>query len=469
MRSAKAQDYWAKVYKRKFPKYIEKIDLNGLNGISDIAISKGIFAICGLNGAGKSTIVSAIKDVIGISRSEYDKHRLGSAEISAMFHKEQSVSSYKNIDGHRLLDNEFSSDQICYLDCALNTSVQNYIVELNDLGDILDQYEEVELTTDEVEELNHIVGKHYSSCAVRMIENEDGSDSIPYCKVNVGDVDYDSRGMGSGEHFLFYIYLRIKEIKPGSILIIEEPETYISIVSQIRLVDYLAKQIAEKGICVILSTHSPYILKCIKNENIRVVSRLRNTVRITTPDAISAESILGLSSASKGTFFVEDRIACDYLSVCLEDFMPSVLREYTIDIVNGEAEISNRLQFPKSVNIKYQFIGVYDGDMRQRLNTVELNWPYCFLPGDEPIEKSFINFAEEPLGVSALSTILNKDEAELFHLVSSLEGTDYHDWFEELRKMLGIDGKALVRAFYYCMKDQYLKPNDFMEELLKLI
>lgn len=466
MRSAKAQDYWRKVHQRSYSSRFLEFDLDGLNNIGKVSVPNGIFAICGLNGAGKSTIISAIKDILGVPLSDYDSHRLGAKTVRAVFMNAGNQIQCANTDGQRLIDLGWTPDNIHYLDCARNSEIQDYLIAQPDLEELLDQFEEYEFTDDEVRELNHIIGKRYDSCGVRMLDEVEKHGSIPYFKVSVSGTDYDSRGMGTGEHFLFYLFWSIKSLNAGSILIVEEPETYVSIASQERLLNYLAMQIAKNGITVILTTHSPYILKEIKNENIRMVSRMGNVVNVSTPgESVSAEDILGMRSANKGTLFVEDRVAGDFLSVCLEDCASSLLREYTIDVVGGEAEITGRLKFPHSDKIKYNFIGVYDGDMRTKLDDTGLCWKYCFLPGAEPIEIEFQRFAEQQSGYKKLSEALNVDQDTMFAYIASLTGTDYHDWFEELRKRLAIDGKSLVRAFYHCMKDDYFNTSVFVEEL----
>ena len=466
MRSAKAQDFWRTVYQRSYSGKFVEFDLNGLNNIGKITAPNGIFAICGLNGAGKSTIISAVKSVLGIPLSDYDRHRLGEKTVCAVFSNKGTEVQCTNTKGQQLIDQGWGLDKIHFLDCASNAAIQDFLISQPDLDELLSQFEEYELTPEEVLELNNIVGKRYDSCGFRILEEIDDYGNIPYYSVSVGSVDYDSRGMGSGEHFLFYLFGSIKSIEKGSILFVEEPETYVSIASQERLLNYLAKQIADKGITVILTTHSPYILKQIRNENIRMVSRVNNMVNISIPgNAFSAEDILGMRSTNKGTFFVEDRVAADFLSVCLEDCAPILLREYTIDIVGGEAEISSRLKFPRSEKIKYNFVGLYDGDMRNRLDRTDLRWNYCFLPGEKPLEMLFQYFAEQQAGIEWLSDSLNVDQNILFAYIGSLTGTDYHDWFEELRKLLAIDGKMLVRAFYSGMKEKILNTDAFLTEL----
>ncbi|SEN98424.1 AAA domain-containing protein [Amphibacillus marinus] len=63
VRLARANDIWKTVYKRNYEHLIKDINLNGIGGINNVEFQKGIFAICGLNGTGKSTILSSLKDI----------------------------------------------------------------------------------------------------------------------------------------------------------------------------------------------------------------------------------------------------------------------------------------------------------------------------------------------------------------------------------------------------------------------
>lgn len=46
-----------------------------------------------------------------------------------------------------------------------------------------------------------------------------------------------------------------------------------------------------------------------------------------------------------------------------------------------------------------------------------------------------------------------------------LDGLDCHDWFIEFRKLLMIDGKALIEAFSQTMIKDSDKVNSFLDEL----
>lgn len=163
-------------------------------------------------------------------------------------------------------------------------------------------------------------------------------------------------------------------------------------------------------------------------------------------------------------------LAYDFLSIILEDKAPYVLKRYTIDIAEGgENAITQRLKFPQSDRIKYNFIGVYDGDMRKRLDTSELHWKRIFLPRDMPLEELYRNFLHNPKNIENFCKYLGKAENQIITMLATIDGEDYHDWFEKLRKFLGIDGKTLVRAFYNVMNDMNDATEAFISELKKYL
>lgn len=468
MRDAESRNYWNKAYKRLYGDSFIEIDLNGLNELNKISISKGITAICGLNGAGKSTIISAIKALIGLPLSEHDHQKLqrnlvyGTASIQG----ENILCSSR--EGDRLSDSGWDISKIRYVDCSASTNTQNYMIRQENLDELIEQYEEYALDDDSIKMISYLVGKKYESCGIWELVDVEGEDiTLPYFRVSVDGLEYDSRSMGSGEHFLLFLFWCINTTERDTLLLIEEPETYISITSQTSFSNYLGMQMAEKGTKVILTTHSPYILNNIKNANVRIVSRVGNRTTIRTPDEnMPAETVLGLSGEHVGTFFVEDRVAADLLAVILEDKAPHLLKQYTIDIATGGwSAVSERLSFPKSEKIRYKFIGVYDGDMRTCLDTDGLQWKWCYLPGDTAMEETFRGYSHNSDIVSKLSTCLNKNEDDIFTILSIIDGLDCHDWFEELRKRLSVDGRNLVSAFYQVAMKNDEKIDQFIVEL----
>lgn len=92
MRKAKETDYWDRAYKRKYLNSVSGIELNGLNDLQEISFSDGITAICGLNGAGKSTVVAAVKDILGVILTESDRHKLKGSTVNGKVVSEKKKS-----------------------------------------------------------------------------------------------------------------------------------------------------------------------------------------------------------------------------------------------------------------------------------------------------------------------------------------------------------------------------------------
>ena len=105
MRQAKVEDYWDRVKKNNYDIKIKELNLNGINGFGKIEFTGGIFAICGLNGVGKSTIIAALKDVLGIRLDKSDLYRIGNHECSAIVSKNNTEIQCKNIIKYKLSNN----------------------------------------------------------------------------------------------------------------------------------------------------------------------------------------------------------------------------------------------------------------------------------------------------------------------------------------------------------------------------
>lgn len=469
VRVARANDIWKTVFRRDYEYSIKDMSLNGVGGINNIEFQKGIFAICGLNGAGKSTIISSLKDILGLKVNNQDIKKINGSNISAnMFSKDQLLA-VSNQSESRFLDKTDQTASVYYLDYKQSINILDFLDQDN-LDELLDQYDENIFSQELIEDLNYIVGKEYDE--VTLFEIDDGEDVIPYFKVKTSELYYDSLGMGMGEHFLFYIFWVFYRIKGSGIILIEEPETFISINSQQKLMNFIAQKASKLGITVILASHSPYIIKKIKKENIIILSRYSNIVSVVKP-SIDKDSLvsLGLEFPKKGCIFVEDKVAELYLKTILSKNCAYVLRDYNIEFVNGHAAITERLGFPKSDKFTYKIIGVYDGDMIEEIEKIKsgIKWDYIFLPEKSAIELEFKRSLRRDIEQFASSLQIDKDE--LIHILSSIDGLDHHDWIEELSNRLGKDLSLIIGNLYEIWRNvegNQEKINTFIHEIKKL-
>ncbi|MFW3338754.1 ATP-dependent nuclease [Aliarcobacter butzleri] len=441
MREAKIDDYWRESFRTKKYQYVfDTILIDGKYGFEEIKINKGIFAICGLNGAGKSTIISYIKDVIGIDKNEYDNLKISGTTCTAKIENIGNLLS--NIDGQRLIDS-ISDDNIgSFIEYHDSLKVLNYLNQSN-LDELLEQFESNDFTEEEIELIGYLVGKEYDSCILTVIDNEI---PYPYFAVTTASLTYNSLSMGLGEHYLFYLFWKLKSINKADIVIIEEPETFVSIKSQERLMNFIAKLASKYGISFIITTHSPFILKKLESHNICVLSRFKDKTSVSyCSDKLSVLKTLGIEIATKGILFFEDKLALTFFnSLVSYTNINYLLEEYDTEIVKSESEITNRLKFNYSENFKYKLIGVYDGDMKVNKKKLEETnkWPFIFLPGTNCLEKDFKRVVSN--NIDNLEKIFNLEENSLVSILSDISGVEAHDWLYALSSKMKRDYNNLV-------------------------
>ena len=187
-----------------------------------------------------------------------------SATVNGKFECDNKKISCSNCNGKRLYDTGYDLDSIKYLDCDENIQIQEFNIRQANFEELLEQNEEYELLPEQISDICYLTGKRYQSCKIWEFEDIEGIGIVPFFNVTIDEIEYDSRSMGRGEHFLFYLFWYINKCNSGTIVIIEEPETYISICSQIHFANYLGKQIAKRDSGNCYDTFALFVRTCKK-------------------------------------------------------------------------------------------------------------------------------------------------------------------------------------------------------------
>lgn len=485
MKSARVNDYWKEVYSdsRRYSNYISEItfvDCNGFTG--SISVKPGITVFCGLNGAGKSSIIASIKKLLGISDDSVVSKNKFSGQVTgkAVINRSSFDISFDNTAVSQGLDREL----IQYIDCDQTIECLKFWDQSN-LDELLESEEELEFTNEQINELNYLVGKNYTRCISYELSDESPNFIPVFFKVTENSTLYDSVSMGLGEHLLLYIYYLLDKIEKNSILIIEEPESFISVLSQIHLINHLSKIIAKKRITVIISSHSPYILESIREGHIRIISNFHNNINIFSPDQKEeAQKALGIEYEKieqifeihnkKATVFVEDYAARVFLSCLINEESPYIYKNIDIISVNGESSITSRLSFNDSEFMSHRFIGVYDGDMKEKFERERIYegiyWPYLFLPVNECIEKEIIACLSTKKNQIELCSIIDINLSFLIAILSKHAGEDHHDWVLNVAKDINKTLEELIQAFYSIWKkDKVDDIRSFINSMDKIL
>ena len=227
----------------------------------------------------------------------------------------------------------------------------------------------INLTDAELSILSEILDKQYSS--VKIIEHQFYSKwgTSVYFSQGVGDElfsgNYSEAFAGSGESAVAKLVHKIFEAQPGSLLLLDEPEVSLHPGAQKRLLNYILENVRDKGLQVVISTHSPAIVEELPPEAIVVMNQTAQNKFIPIQDvpASIAFQYIGHTNTEKKKIVVEDRSA-------------SLLVEKALKIYNTRAAASlSVISHPGGAKNIFQ-----EAVVLSRLNVLKT---YLVLDGDQ--------------------------------------------------------------------------------------
>ena len=440
MREAKALDWRRRIGECKgWGISLRAISLSAVStiGTAEVRVERPFSLLCGPNGVGKSSLLQAVWaacDPPAWRESVFRDGRLTEGEVSVDFTIGETVVrcsvDLSNLDSTEKVD---GLPEVTFVNAwSEATDYQLFYQEFPATVDLLEGVGEVRLSQADVAALSFLVGKEYRE--VTLYEVDEGRETTPFFQVLYGDSNYDSRSMGTGEICLFHIWWRLRRSKQGEIILIEEPEAFLSYGSQLSLAKVLAQSVVEKKLCVVTSTHSPAFLEYFQLDQTILVNRgsagflfVRGKPR---PRLLGQ---IGVNSVPNTVAFVEDSLAMALLIALLERSDPISRKGVFIDVRNGDGEITSALRSVKGLNLPFRCVGIYDGDLREGIPD-DVSAKATYLPFDAGLEivlKDFIiarvSLLSERLGIDDLSEVL-----------ATLEGYEEHEWFGALANDLGM-------------------------------
>lgn len=463
MREAKANDYWRKIPKVNYKRYVKNIDFHGYNGIGKIDIGCGIRILCGLNGAGKTTILSGIKAVLGAVPDEQDVVKIGDADIEACVEFDDKTYTCLNKSENTLLS-QIPDFEVAYFDYFYVTKTLNFFWTQENIEEFVEQNEIRMIDEKQLEELNYLIGKQYKAISVVEFEDVMNYECLPYFIVEEVGCEYDSRKMGLGEFSLLYLWWYINRFEKN-IIVLEEPESFLSIISQKHLMNILAKISVEKQTSIIISTHSPFILEKVDNEHVSVVSRAVGKISISRSNNKKPSEILGFPESKKGVFFVEDEMAKIYLEIMLHKEDKQILNNFQIIDTQGSGKITEIMKQGSLKKMDYKVIGIYDEDQTtENHDCNELE--YYFLPPQKDVESDIKNLICCGNHIDTIACKLNITNDEFIQGLSEISGLDHHEWITGLCENLNFSVYHFLDIIYdIWIDDNRQRVNDFIGDL----
>ncbi|MCC6698740.1 MAG: hypothetical protein IT365_24155 [Candidatus Hydrogenedentes bacterium] len=455
MKKARAADYWRALDKRK-----EKGPVASLSGLdirnfpaAPITMPGAITVITGLNGVGKSTLIHAAHLALQRGSDVVIKNsalRASTGELTCKIVKSSgSVTAQVTLtpEGCTQKPDELPI-QVVWIDPGFEIPK---LIEAfrngKNLDEAIRQVEPKEFTKDEVASLSRLVGKDYEKCAAYELEGFADRDVCPYFRVRAHFQEYGTEAMGLGEASIHYTNWALSRIQPESVILLEEPETYVSARSQAALMDRLAEVCVKQNCSAIVTTHSPHVFESVPPRHTLILVRDGDAINAVVKESERAR-LMALAVPphyqKQGFLLVEDRVARAIAVSWLSRSDPELLVRWRLVDQGSTGEVLGGLQHFPDAKEWFGAVGLLDGDERIKGHTSAR--PLCFLPGDCAPEILLRHAIRSSPGLIADKLDLDR---ELFRIaVGSVEGMEHHDWLIELAKASNVAFDKLVDAAF---------------------
>lgn len=456
MRLAQVADHWKKAVEaeRRFRLTRLVAQQKGPISQTDVELANGIVVVCGLNGVGKTTTLRLLEralagsgagplrpGLIGTGHFKVEVALDGATTTADL--SDASVCMTKAVDG-------FDSCQR-----ILRLARQEHF------EDLIAAAGERDFTPGELADAAYVIGKRYDRVRVSEVEETDaghgiggdvdGGDleadltTLPFFTATVDGAEYDSTAMGLGELGALAALWSIWHAEPATVLLVEEPETFLSARASAALMDVVARSVARRRMYAVVTTHSPAVLTRVPQDHVLVLARVVDGYKLERSQSrAQLEFLLGSPIGQARLILTEDPTA----RVFTQELMArrSTLWTQSIEVLECHGEDPVRDICKKLVRARQlAVVGVLDGD--QQLDG-ELHWPIALLPGPENPDYKLRSAAESNMG--AFADALARSPEVVAAAVEPFAGSDEHDWFHHVANALTLEKDQVVRAAVEC-------------------
>lgn len=432
-----------------WPSKILKFQYHNVTGIGsgEATFDSPITIITGQNSSGKTTLLRSIWLALDASSASAEpltarKVRSGNVEVTFRVNGNESNSSVE-VDYTVPYAPHDRDYDIIHIDSAgAITDLQKKIFVLGESMDIVNGAPDRIIAPDELSEINYLTRRDFSEVRVFEIEVEAGL-TAPFFEVSYRGSTYDSTQAGSGEYAAMFLWWTLWNARKGSILLVEEPETFLSALNQESMLNYLISVTNKKRFCIMMTSHSGHLLHSLPASWVKFLKRRGEDSAIDiAPHPKSLEAV-GIYLKPDVFVYVEDRVAAIVAGLILERFGPSLARRCSIRIVGGEAVITKSLTETANNPFGLRFVGWYDGDQKGKVPE-NVSDHSATLPGAQSIETIYRGIVTQNPDAIGVALGVNR----LLDVLDGLEGDDPHDWLLNMSRELGRDFATVVTVLF---------------------
>ncbi|WP_439257840.1 ATP-dependent nuclease [Lonepinella sp. BR2271] len=474
-------DLLDKVKERKYGKYLLKLDIHKMRGITDqeIKFDFPVTAIIGPNGCGKSTILGSVVCVYTAQNNKsiipskfFPKSNVGDTSMQNWGVTGHYLSKTNKDQSERTHTTEFKESnwarrntpvrEILFfgIERTVPASEKTAFNKLRNKKQIKDQQELGTLNKNAATIASAILNKELSKYKKTNI------DGTTFLIGEKNDINYSEFHFGAGESSIIRMIEQIESADKNTLVLIEEIENGLHPIVVERLVQRLITIAKEKSIQIIFTTHSDYALSPLPDE--AIWSCINQKLQ---QGKLSVDSLLALSGyiEKKLIIYVEDEFARLLVERILSD-VPELKRQLEIHQAGGA---DSAIKFHKNIKLnpatknKVKSLCILDGDQEK---SIDKENGIITLKGNAPEEEIFnaaLNLTDEEL--KSLMKYCNLGEnypmqsfRESINTIKNIS-RDHHLVFKELSEQTGQRTETLSIGFISFWKD---KNQDFCQSII---
>ncbi len=452
MKSAEVEDAWRHL-RSNTKRGLASISMRwaGIDRLTDgsIRIRHQFSIVCGENGVGKSTLLHLLFNALvpasrrneGAVMVREDFGMIEHLGVELGLRLANPAFSLIDVDGAR---DHFAADdalRVRLFDPAVYLpAVLGLIHSDANFQEYLEQFGSREYDPNELADASYLVGKDYERIEVVEVDGLGNFGVFPYFWATTDGRRFGSESMGFGELSLLLMHWILCRMPKSSVLLLEEPETFVAPKSQRRLTNIAARTAVERDLLILATTHSPSVASQFLREEMTYVSRAGNVVSIHSPPPSGVvDRRLELVPARRVLWIVEDALASRTLEYFLNLAELSEISD--ILIVGDNTNVKTITGRGKPVGRKFVFHGIVDGDERERgvVATAVLD----ILPGSVRPE-ALIRAYVKGTSVGILSEVLKVPADQIAIAKASSAGNNDHQWLHDFRAELGLTLEDLI-------------------------
>lgn len=432
-----------------------------------VDLPPGLTVLCGLNGVGKTTLLRLIEATLlgdTVDPGRYRSSLLGEGHFSISVHTAGATTQL-------ILGAGEAGVPVSLLDTFTVCGKVLEVVRQPNYLDLRNGVEPAFLDEDGLRRAAYLLGRPYDTIEIFEVEDlisGDGDSVFPLFRVSVGGVTYETENMGLGELAGLQALWMLDRVEPNSILLVEEPETFLSSLSTVAFLNLLAVEIDRKNLYAFVSTHAPEALHACPVECLRILMPHGSwaEIDISAPtNRAEVEHMLQSAVGQARLVLTEDAMAAMVVKELVGRFGGTWGTSLEIQAAGGHTIIRQLCRdLPRAETLRV--VGVLDGD--QQVGTAKLKWPLVKLPSEIPPDVLLRRAAES--NPEGFARTIGRPIGSVQLAATRLGGLDVHDWFPEMAKALSTSTSALVNGAVECWLEEDGSDNqgrDFVTILTK--